>query len=393
MVQEYLFLSDEIIEEIKQFHVDDVKMTLRQLKGSSCWIVSISKKGNNLTTAKVLSDANDFIVSTYNPVVITNGCAAYFTQRLYPLAVDFERGLRQLLYLKSAISKSTESAMHIVDLEHKNLDDIRKLLYYDMNFIESVRRAVNLKGITFEKAEIIKKIETIEEKTVSDLLFSDNPPKHLKDRFSTLMDYRNDIMHSHNINYNRYIEISNLFEQVNEEIKLATDDLLAKEFDSKNAMAFDESLGEAIQAQNEVLNMAIYEQSYYALLESYLNNPAIEAARQIATKIDSSSLAEYEAQTRKMMAKMDLSKLPKIEEQALKIIARINSSEFQKTIDQAAKFMAYLKDYKAFGRNDDKNELDNDNKRSKELHSQTKSVKKEDLDSEKKEKPEEPNKE
>ncbi len=284
VTQEYLFLSEEKLEEAKQYHVQDAITVIKQIKDTNCWILSITSKGDSLPVAKALSEANDYILSSYKPVVISCGCSSYFTKRLYPLAADFERGLRKLLYLKSAISNSQEAQKHIKDLESKNLDSIRKLLFYDTHFTKEVQREVNSRADSYEKAEIIKMIEGIEEKTVWSVLFPDNPPEQLKQQFSKLMKYRNDIMHSHNISFERYEKEKALFEEINRAIYTAIDDLLVKEIDDTNAQEFDQSLGEAIQAQNEESAKASLDS--ISLVTSYINSPAFEAARKVVANTD-----------------------------------------------------------------------------------------------------------
>ena len=321
MIQEYLFLSGEKIEDIKAYHVKGALETYTQIKNTNCWIVAFSLKGDTIDNAKILSNANDYIVTNYKATVLTNGCAAYFTKRLYPFAADFERGLRKLLYLKTAISKSKAAKNHIRNLEDKNLEDIKYILYYDKNFYEGVYETINKKR-KFQKEEIISAINGIDEKTVWQALFPNNPPEHLKEMFSTIMLYRNDIMHSHNINFERYESIKSSFEQVNGEIQKAINAIVEQEFDTENAIEFDQSLGEAIAAQQEY---ASYEQNYNSLLESYINSPAVEAARKLIANMDLS--AAY-------------STLSAAEQAALKVVATINSPGFQSTIQQFARYLS-----------------------------------------------------
>lgn len=350
MIQEYLFLSGEKIEDIKAYHVKGALETYTQIKNTNCWIVAFSLKGDTIDNAKILSKANDYLVANYKPTVLTNGCAAYFTKKLYPFAADFERGLRKLLYLKAAISNSQEAQTHIKDLESKNLDSIRNLLFYDTRFTKEVQKEVNSRADSYEKAEIIKRIEAIDEKSVWTVLFPDNPPEHLKEMFSTIMLYRNDIMHSHNINYERYESIKSSFEQVNGEIQKAINAIVEQEFDTENAIEFDQSLGEAIAAQQEY---ASYEQNYNLLLESYINSPAVEAARKLIANMDLS--AAY-------------STLSVAEQAALKVVATFNSPRFQSTIQQFARYLSQFDTQNNAGKTHakDKKDLEKNEKEEKD---------------------------
>lgn len=323
MTQEYLFLSSEKIEEIKTYHVKGAFETYTQIKNTDCWIVSFTLKGKTIDNAKILSNANDYIVANYKPTVLTNGCAVYFTKRLYPFVADFERGLRKLLYLKTAISESKTAKNHIRNLEDKNLEDIKYILYYDKNFYEGVYKTINDKK-RFQKEEIISAINGIDEKTVWQALFPNNPPENLKDRFHTIMLYRNDVMHSHNINFERYESIMSLFEQVNDEILSAINTIVEQEFDTDNALEFDQSLSEAIAAQQEYVT---FEQNYISLLESYINSPAVEAARRAIANMDLSAA---------------FSALSVADQAALKIAATINSPEVQRTAQQLARYLSQL---------------------------------------------------
>lgn len=324
MIQEYLFLSDEKLEEVKKYHVQDAITECKQIKDTDCWIVSVTIKGDNSTAAKALSEANDYILSSYKPIVLTSGCASYFTKRLYPLAADFERGLRKLLYLKSAISNSQEAQRHIKDLESKNLDSIRKLLFYDTHFTKEVQKEVNSRADSYEKAEIIKLIEAIDEKSVWTVLFPDDPPEQLKQQFSKLMEYRNDIMHSHNISFERYENEKALFEEKNKEIYAAIDDLLAKEIDDENAQEFDQSLGEAIQAQKEQYEKTSL--ANIALLTHYMSSPAFEAARKAVINTDFKKLSA------ELAAVMKYNKL----------YETTQSSEYQKVVNNISQTLEKL---------------------------------------------------
>ena len=322
MMQEYLFLSNDTIEEIKQYHVAGAKETYTPIKGTNSWIVAFSLKGDTMDNAKLLSSANDYIVAKYKPTVLTNGCAAHFTKKLYPLAVDFERGLRKLLYLKAAVSKSKAAEKNIKNLEEKNLEDIKYILFYDKTYYEGVNAAIS-QNRRFKKEEIRLLIDSIEEKTVWQAIFPNNPPEHLKEDFSTLMLHRNDIMHSHNINHEKYVSIKKSFELVNEEISTAIDNMVAQELDLDNAIEFDQSLGEAIRAQDD----EIVEGHYTAVLNSYLNSSAVQNAIKILADIDTGALA---------------SNVAVISERAKLMKEWINLPKGESAIEQLSKLLSQL---------------------------------------------------
>lgn len=70
-----------------------------------------------------------------------NESAAYFNKSLYPYFNEFERKLRKLLYLKSALQHDATASQNIKELESKDLGTIFELLFTDTQFIKDVKKA------------------------------------------------------------------------------------------------------------------------------------------------------------------------------------------------------------------------------------------------------------
>ena len=114
MKLEYLFLDPAKKEEISGYEVllegqeisaenrPNIEKRIIDLEGTDKWVLIFIVKGQNETNAKALSKINDDIIKN-GPVVLANGCAAYFNRRLFPIANTFERKIRKLIYLKSAL--------------------------------------------------------------------------------------------------------------------------------------------------------------------------------------------------------------------------------------------------------------------------------------------------
>lgn len=187
------------------------------------FMVAIELKGNSETVARKLSDINDSIVGMVSPIVLSNGVAAF----LYPLANDFERKLRKLIYAASAL-KPTENNT-IGNLEEQDFGTIFDALFLDHDFWNRVKGFIcsNKKtgegwsGYYYELKAFLNK-ET--ENPLWDRLLPEQVPS-LREQFAEIRFRRNDIMHAHNINKLEYIKTRKLFEKVNQELDDAIEGL------------------------------------------------------------------------------------------------------------------------------------------------------------------------
>lgn len=218
MIQEYLFIGDANKEEIEAYKPDKVTTECYSIDNSDCWIVSYSVVGENENGAKLLSGVNEYIVKKFSPTVLSNGSSAYFNRMLFPCINEFERKLRKLLYLKSALNKGDKAVENISGLESKDLGEIFTLMFTDDSFIRSVKTTVNDKTWAFTKDEIIKSLNNIAENTKWDSLIGVDSVSELRNNFVLAKNYRNDTMHAHNINVKTYKDAKKLFERINDQI-------------------------------------------------------------------------------------------------------------------------------------------------------------------------------
>ena len=171
MIQEYLFTSDKYKEELETLDVrDKVQKKIISIKNSLCWTLCLSIDGENEEVAKILDLLNKQICEKYRPTVLSNGCSAYFNKSLFPMANEFERKLRKLLYLASALQEDNSSHEVIENLESKDLGKIFDTLFTDVNFINKVKEQVNSKTWKFTRNELIATINDLEEDTLWDAL-------------------------------------------------------------------------------------------------------------------------------------------------------------------------------------------------------------------------------
>lgn len=231
MIQEYLFTTNEHKAEIESFAVPDkVRKEIRSFENSTCWTLCLSNDSANENAAKQLDSLNTQICREYKPTVLSNECSAYFNKSLYPIVNEFERKLRKLLYLASALQGDNDAQKVIVDLESKDLGEIFTALFTDADFVNCVREKVKQKSWRFTRAELFADIEELEEKVLWDTLLGCKCVKTLRNQFAEVKNYRNDVMHAHNINYAEFRTARQLFKDVNEELDQAIGRLIgAKE--------------------------------------------------------------------------------------------------------------------------------------------------------------------
>lgn len=253
MIQEYLFMNDHHRISVEGYIPDGIKKEIYDVENSNCWIVTFILDGDNESCAKSLSEVNDYILSHFNPTVLTNESASYFNKKLFPLINEFERKLRKLLYLKSALYQGEMKVDNIQDLETKDLGEIFTLLFTDADFVKKAKGKINEKTWQFTKREIISALQSLTEDTVWDALIGSKAVDALADNFIAVKEYRNDVMHAHNINTATYRAAKRLFAQLNEQIGNEISSIIQTVEERPEAATesdFNSQLSAALQTQN-----------------------------------------------------------------------------------------------------------------------------------------------
>lgn len=222
MIQEYLFTSDKYKSELETFSIsDEIDKKINSIENSTCWILRLLIDGENENAAKSLDSVNKEICEKYKPTILSNGCSAYFNKSLFPIVNEFERKLRKLLYLGSALQKGSEDYDVINDLEVKDLGKIFEALFCDAEFVKSIKSKINNKSSQFTRNELILMAESMVENTLWNELFGMEYVKTLHENFEKVRQYRNDVMHAHNINFEQFKSAKQLFKNVNKELDIA----------------------------------------------------------------------------------------------------------------------------------------------------------------------------
>lgn len=257
MIQEYLFVTDEYWAEIEALEFSDtIRKEVNRIENSSCWILCLEIDSESEDAAKTLDLNNTSICEKYKPIVLSNGSSAYFNKSLFPIVNEFERKLRKLLYLASSLQGSKDSDEVINNLESKELGEIFQALFSDRDFVSEIKATVTKKMTwQFTKKELLQSIDKIEENVLWDKLLGDACVATLRNKFNDIRNYRNDVMHAHNINLNQYKQEKKLFQKVNKELDIAIGKLIGTTDENKHIVIsnFNDTLGNALKSlQNQV---------------------------------------------------------------------------------------------------------------------------------------------
>lgn len=270
MKQEYLFVSDEYKEEIENFTVKKASKEIETIENSDCWLLCLNIEGENEDAAKILDKLNSQICEKYKPTVLTNGCSAYFNKSLFPIINEFERNLRKLLYLASALQEDSESNKVIIDLEAKDLGEIFTTLFTDSSFVKKAKDKINKKTWQFTKNEILANIDELDEDILWDTLLGVECVETLRKNFNEVKRYRNDVMHAHNIDMRQSKAAKKLFHKINDELDDAIQELIGAKEENELITPddnFNNILGKALTS----LHYQIDTDGLYSAAESFID--------------------------------------------------------------------------------------------------------------------------
>ena len=259
MIQEYLFITDEYKDEIKDSAIDEtVKKEIITIQNSSCWMLYLYADGENEQVARKLDLINSQICEKFRPTVLSNGCSAYFNKSLFPIVNEFERKLRKLLYLASALQEDNETNEVIKNIESKDLGKIFEGLFTDADFVKKVKEKVNQKTWQYTRKEILRNINELDENTLWDKLLGVECVETLREKFNEIKYYRNDVMHAHNINLKQYRAAKRLFQKVKDELDMAINELMGTEKKNQSVTInnnFNNAIRNAFESIQQQINI------------------------------------------------------------------------------------------------------------------------------------------
>ena len=264
----------------------------------------------------------------YKPTVLTNECSAYFNKALYPTVNEFERKLRKLLYLASSLRGDEKSQNVIVRLEEQDLGTIFEMLFSDAIFVKKAKETVT-KTLSwqFTRAELLDALNKLDENKLWTVLLGDDCAKTLCESFSELRNYRNDVMHAHDIGYERFNAAQKLFKKVNNELDLAIGKLIgAKEANTDVTPAdFNSTLSSALAAVHSQVDTSSLLAASEALKGIVSNQPIInpEVSKSLS-QIGRLAMGEYTLKPEVTAAIANLSKIAAVQSDMAPAMRAIN---------------------------------------------------------------------
>lgn len=257
MKLQYILLDERDKQPLSNYKPEGAQTKLFSVEEGNCWYVEYSADGKNERVARILSVVDDYVNSQFNIITIQNDSSAYFNNRLYPLVSEFERKLRKILYVFSAKDGKKESNKVTSDLESKDFGSIFTLLFIDESFMTTTKETVKTTNREyFSKAEILKKIESINEATVWDSLLGNSVAPTLRSQFYRVRSIRNDVMHSHNIKWNEYQKARRLLSTIITELDTALNDVSVSESITQKIPSFSNILSNALKMQDSISRIA-----------------------------------------------------------------------------------------------------------------------------------------
>jgi hypothetical protein len=236
MLLEYLFLDKSKRSLVETFNNDlrihwskgkeddlPFDVTYKDFDEADYWIVRYEKSGHNESVAKQFSKINERVCEEFSPTVLTDGSSEYFNKILYPLVNEFERSLRKLLYLKVSLCNDEKLKSAIRDIEKKDFGDIYNILFVDNDFRSAARDKIKKLNT---RSEMLEAIDSLSERTAWDILIGTSALLVIKDNFDLLKEYRNDVMHAHNIGQSRFKAAKELFTDANSELEREIGEIL-----------------------------------------------------------------------------------------------------------------------------------------------------------------------
>lgn len=277
----YLFENNKINTGIETLLKIDGKIPqIKKMEGSNCSIVEYDMEGDSELIAKIMSKINYKIVNNFKPMsVLINESSEYFNKRLYPLVNEFERKLRELLYLVKALYDDKKAKKEIYNLEKKTFGNLYTLLFVDNKFNSALNNYFNSRKDRISKKALIDYVNEIEEKTLFDKLFKEELPE-FKKNFKKVSNYRNEVMHARNISFEDYITSKKMFELINSQIDSKIESITSQQLEKTNAKYsdFNNSLEKIldtdrnIRAYEKLINSSISTQrDFEEILNQYPN--------------------------------------------------------------------------------------------------------------------------
>lgn len=211
MELQFLYTDDSYQETLSNINLPD-NVVFSQSTKSGLHLFSYEIKGENSDGARTLSNIKIQLAELLDKekyFLLIDGASEYYNNQLFPLYNCFERNLRQVISMAAVQDGNLKTQQRARELEYMDFGKIYESLFTSQDFWGKFK---SIKGdMPLSKKDLIAKINALEEKTLWDEMFTRDFP-FLPDNFDTIRIFRNDVMHAHNISYEKYKESKKLIE-------------------------------------------------------------------------------------------------------------------------------------------------------------------------------------
>lgn len=238
MIIEYISNKDTYRDKLKKLALPtSVDVRVRKANGQNYYVLRLKTETSSLEDAKLLSNARDMVEELLKEdhvsfKILLNGAAQLLVNELYPLMCEYETKLRKFIHL--TLFDISEAAQRIVleqlkkanknikvesfnrdFLEYADIGDIFAFLFANDNLYDDVDKyRKNQANRCATRAELIAYIQNSEKKTIWERFFVEEfADSILPETIWEIKNYRNDVMHFHNITYDTYEKALELVKQ------------------------------------------------------------------------------------------------------------------------------------------------------------------------------------
>lgn len=251
MKNQYMFFEEQLFDG---FDLSDYKKTDISIPNTNVHIYEFecveTEEGLEEEQAKKLDQLSERISDKYADLykIVGSESSQYFCERIYPLIVKIETKLRYALYASRALFENgnvDKDSFKIgqktkKEIEEADFGEIYEAVFTDGDLQGTVKE---INGQKLTKADLIKKIESVEEHSLWEQIVGTNY-NYIVEHFLEIKNYRNGVMHNHLITYEQYVCEQSILNHAIEELdRVINDKLLVNDSTYSNSTNIMDVLG------------------------------------------------------------------------------------------------------------------------------------------------------
>ena len=305
---EYLIKGEESKKILEALQLPEgVTMRIGKFgkKSDSLCVATFTTKSESLANARILSELHEAIIASNNVRILKDGASKRFCESLYKPLSSFERGLRNALSIAICAIGDDFDNPFITDLEQKDFGEIFEHLFVDKEFNAFLKSHVNKgKGGLHEKADLLREIEKMDERSKWNQLFQKDDMATLRIHHNEIHTIRNDVMHAHTVNSAEYDRAMALLEKANNEINEYLDKTSKDINYPEETVATIKHAARSIRSDYDEALKDLFDLSesmkYFTLSQKGIEPVGLSALREQQRRINESELVKWKAFKLKM---------------------------------------------------------------------------------------------